>query len=84
MSYQVEQDAGHLQSDLESPGVSFGPKIFRSVEWSLINSSLCMSNARQAHLFCNCSTRLFHGTKGDIRRVDLWLNGQPQGLPLRG
>ena len=28
VSFQVEPDAGHVESDLESPGFSFGPKFF--------------------------------------------------------
>ena len=44
MSFQVGQVAGHVESDLESPGVSYGPKIFWSGEWLLINSSLCKSD----------------------------------------
>ena len=43
VSFQVEQDAGGVESDLSSPVVSFGPEIFRSGEWSLINASLCIS-----------------------------------------
>ena len=37
VGFQVEQDASHLESDLSSPVVSFGPEIFRSGEWSSIS-----------------------------------------------
>ena len=31
MSFQVDQDTGRVESDLESPGFSYEPEIFRSV-----------------------------------------------------
>ena len=40
MSFQVKQEASHLESDLLSPVVSFEPKNIRSCEWSLINFRL--------------------------------------------
>ena len=40
MSFQVEQDANRLESDLLSPVVSFGPRNFEVGERSLINCSL--------------------------------------------
>ena len=36
VSFQVDQDAVHVESDLESPGVSYGPEIFRSAKCFII------------------------------------------------
>ena len=42
MSFQVYQVVGHVESDLESPGVSYGRKIFWSVGLVCISYSLCL------------------------------------------
>ena len=41
VSFQVDQDMGHVKSDLESPGLSYGAKIFWLVKSLLIISHLC-------------------------------------------
>ena len=45
MSFQVGLVAVHVESDLLTPVVSYGPEIFRSSKSLLINFSLCMSSS---------------------------------------
>ena len=77
MSFQVEQDAGHVESDLSSPVVSYGPENFRVSGWVLINFSLCMIDARQAHLFWNDSIELVSGEVygADAERTRIFRRG---------